>query len=1144
MKEYDFHALLDDVEFEALAVDVIRVREDLEPNEFRRYPRGKDGGIDGYKYSDGTVIQAKKYKNDYNVLLRSLKKEVLKLHNLQPPRYILVTSVALTKNNQEEILDLFKGYIHSEKDIIGKVELNDYLLDPKFSAIEYKYQNLWMPSTAIFEHLLQNNILRAENNFNQFYLTEMKNNVCYYIKTKAYYKSLEIIDLNNCLLIYGEPGIGKTMLGYNIAFHYLMQDKDMDLFFTDTIEDVYKFYRPEKKQLFVVDDFLGVNYVNSKIKNGESKIYRMLNGIIGGNNHKIILISRKNILYEGMKLIQELKAILQNMSVELSSTILEDSDKTRILWSILRKSNLKYSQLHDVVMFSNRVVKSENFNPRLLNDTIHHISNCKDENVQAGQKLLRALANPDEVYELMYNHLNEISESAIYLGSCIAIFEHPVELNILRKCYGELQEKLPWRKWQSFDDALDQLSYSFCFVRDITFTQILSYMDFDVKITIVGFNNHSILGYWRNKIAKNLSLFGLNIIKNVDLMNSILFFSDKLLLMKLIDEHNNMEYMQKVIPEIIDKIAKDYERLDFIYLNGFEYQHEDYRFTDFYLSSDYTNSYIIKLRRILDLNEQFNSEKLRVVIAELKTYFINCLLKDDRHSLSDEEKYSVPEIVNKLIKQGFKIPDMKEILDSYRSKINFLKFYIVFYEFRDIYGEGFDDYLQKNNNAISKNLIWMIHDDYEHFMSDGLEFEIEQLLFDDISRVLEIYGVKVKNDLLKSIRKLERELNSDGYNVKWNRELSCFESATDKESNSNSNNPDFYEEDDNVEYFEDDFANYFIEVNSLKELLPYVPSHSSDWNELINVVGITNFEDNIIDEVYEDLFNGGSQWRGTYEMEPLFLAKIIEEYKHGNRIEGRISRFLGQMLSSIETDEFELLTKIAVSAQEHNERYFNRSNLKQWINFSNDEWDMCQKSDFLGYSNGWMYFISPEIHIYLLSQNINQYPHNKSKILNLSNWIFDDLELQSSFIYNLFVILIEFFEEECSEYFLSKIQPFIEKMKILNGTDQLAYGLFSVYESQEMSNRQEVDTEINDWVLLRFLEMLEVSFIEVTSDLSYELFQMIATTKTESESTINYEYCLAHSEKLAPLLNSSVEQIIEDDLIKIDDFIKKFFSLV
>lgn len=64
------------------------------------------------------------------------------MRNLKPSRYILVTSVGLNKEQQRGIMDLFKGYIHSDEDIIGRIELNEYLADPKFSIIQLKYNNL------------------------------------------------------------------------------------------------------------------------------------------------------------------------------------------------------------------------------------------------------------------------------------------------------------------------------------------------------------------------------------------------------------------------------------------------------------------------------------------------------------------------------------------------------------------------------------------------------------------------------------------------------------------------------------------------------------------------------------------------------------------------------------------------------------------------------------------------------------------------------------------------------------------------------------------------------------------------------------------------------------------------------------------
>ncbi len=194
----------------------------------------------------------------------------------------------------------------------------------------------------------------------------------------------------------------------------------------------------------------------------------------------------------------------------------------------------------------------------------------------------------------------------------------------------------------------------------------------------------------------------------------------------------------------------------------------------------------------------------------------------------------------------------------------------------------------------------------------------------------------------------------------------------------------------------------------------------------------------------------------------------------------------------------------------------------------------------MGHNNGWLYFIATEIQVYLLCKNIINHSYDKGKIQDLIHWIMDDSEFQL-YIFNVFGILIEFFEDESKDYFFRNIRPFIEQMKELSGTEQLAFGLFSLYTIQEMSNEKEVTSTINDWVLLRFLEMLGVQFMEVITDLSYEVFQKVATSKSETAYLIDYEHCLMHSENLAPILNESVEQIIKDDMIKIENFFEQYF---
>lgn len=249
------------------------------------------------------------------------------------------------------------------------------------------------------------------------------------------------------------------------------------------------------------------------------------------------------------------------------------------------------------------------------------------------------------------------------------------------------------------------------------------------------------------------------------------------------------------------------------------------------------------------------------------------------------------------------------------------------------------------------------------------------------------------------MRTLEKTINWDGYPVKWNRIHSNFEETLNRNPNKSQ-----------VEFHEDDiFVEETSERDFMEELLPYIHRDDQDsWDSLINLAGIVGCEITIMDRVQEDLFMGKSKWKGTYySTDPLFLAKIVDEYKRGNRIENQIRNFFNNMFSSIDCSEYEILTKIAVAAQEHNEMYFNRDNLKQWLNISNEEWNLIKESSYLGHNNGWLYFIASEIQVYLLCKNINDHSYNKVKILSLIDWIINESEFHT-YIYNVFCILVEF----------------------------------------------------------------------------------------------------------------------------------------
>ncbi len=88
MANYDFHALLEWLEFQELVCDIVQLRDGI---FLETYKEGRDLGIDG-SYTDGnkkTIVQAKRYQQDFKRLYRGLQYiELPKVRKLNPDRYI------------------------------------------------------------------------------------------------------------------------------------------------------------------------------------------------------------------------------------------------------------------------------------------------------------------------------------------------------------------------------------------------------------------------------------------------------------------------------------------------------------------------------------------------------------------------------------------------------------------------------------------------------------------------------------------------------------------------------------------------------------------------------------------------------------------------------------------------------------------------------------------------------------------------------------------------------------------------------------------------------------------------------------------------------------------------------------------------
>jgi hypothetical protein len=155
---YDF-STLHDKDLEELARDILSKKLGV---IFQSYKIGTDQGAD-LRYATNNeeneiIVQVKHYLGSgISKLKNTLKKEELsKVINLNPKRYILVTSLPLSHRNKEDIKTILNPYILSTDDILGKEDLNNGLrANPEIEEAHFK---LWLSSTTVLKRILKNGI--------------------------------------------------------------------------------------------------------------------------------------------------------------------------------------------------------------------------------------------------------------------------------------------------------------------------------------------------------------------------------------------------------------------------------------------------------------------------------------------------------------------------------------------------------------------------------------------------------------------------------------------------------------------------------------------------------------------------------------------------------------------------------------------------------------------------------------------------------------------------------------------------------------------------------------------------------------------------------------------------------------------------
>lgn len=148
---HDF-SLLSPADFEDLTRDLLGRELGI---RFEAFPDGPDDGMDGrHAAADGSVIlQAKHYyRSGFAKLKAKMKTERDSIDALQPKRYILATSAALTPANKAQLSEVIGPALEGPGDLFGPQDLVALLR--KFPDVETAHPKLWQQSSAVLKSLI------------------------------------------------------------------------------------------------------------------------------------------------------------------------------------------------------------------------------------------------------------------------------------------------------------------------------------------------------------------------------------------------------------------------------------------------------------------------------------------------------------------------------------------------------------------------------------------------------------------------------------------------------------------------------------------------------------------------------------------------------------------------------------------------------------------------------------------------------------------------------------------------------------------------------------------------------------------------------------------------------------------------------
>jgi len=700
---YDF-LNLSPYEFELLSRDLLQEELKIHLESFKS---GRDEGID-LRFSRNNkstlIVQCKRYSN-YSQFLRALRAEVSNLKKLNPSRYVICTSVALSPKNKDAIQKLFEPYITDTKFIFGKEDLNNLL--GKFPEVEKRHFKLWLGTTGVLQNIINAGIFNQSN----FELSEIKETIKLYVDNNSFEQAIKILKDNHYVIISGIPGIGKTTLARILTYHFLSAGIDEFIYLSESISEAYQLYNESKSQIFLFDDFLGRNFLHNKLSTNEEKqILKFINRIKRSDNKLLIFTTREYILQQAKNIYD----LFDSSSIEMAKCIIDLSQytkmvKAQILYNHLFFSDINTPHLHNLLDNERymEIIDHDNYNPRII-ETI------TDEDVWSNidpndffSSFKGFLDFPESVWKHVFeNQIEEFSRSLLYVLVTCGTPIRLIDLKLALTSFLYLKEEF---RTSRFNKALKELENTFISTNSIE------------SEFIVEFQNPSIQDFLTNHL-KNEPEIIVRLLKSATFLNQYFtIFSRQESENQILLDLQNQILLSELLRTKFDTLKSS-----------------KLRSTRSTMPEDLTESAkILSVVKNLDLHSY---PRLRQFLIAKADRIIN------GEPITYRSSYLVQEIIIEF--KNYLTYDVDKILNDYHHNLSFISDLREFAEFRNVFDSRYDDWVDVNYDDLHDNIHEVVENEADQIDND----EIENFIDDDIEEIADIFDIDlddIKEDLEK-----------------------------------------------------------------------------------------------------------------------------------------------------------------------------------------------------------------------------------------------------------------------------------------------------------------------------------------------------------------------------------------------------------